>query len=74
MKTDREREVIAAFVNIAQSFTEGYDIVELYATLTIDCTRLLDVASAGLLLADARGILHLVAASYPQWGTTSLFL
>jgi hypothetical protein len=63
MNVDRERGVISAFVGIAKSLTEGYDVVELYATLTADCVRLLDVASAGLLLADEGGVLHLMAAS-----------
>ena len=63
MSVDRERGVIAAFVGIAKSLTEGYDVVDLYTTLTTDCVRLLDVAAAGLLLADAGGTLHLMAAS-----------
>lgn len=61
--SERERGVIGAFVDIAQSLTEGYDIVELYSALTTDCIRLLDIASAGLLLADRDGRLHLMAAS-----------
>jgi transcriptional regulator with GAF, ATPase, and Fis domain len=63
VSADREREVIAAFVGIATSLTEGYDVVDLYSRLTSDCVQLLDIASAGLLLADARGVLHLMAAS-----------
>jgi hypothetical protein len=66
MSVDRERGVISAFVGIAKSLTEGYDVVELYASLTTDCVRLLNVASAGLLLADAGGTLHLMAASSDQ--------
>lgn len=63
MNTDREGAVIAAFVGIARSLTEGYDVVELHSILTADCVRLLDIASAGLLLADRGGVLHLMAAS-----------
>jgi hypothetical protein len=48
---------------MASSLAKGYDVVELLEELTTDCARLLDVATAGLLLADARGVLHLVAAS-----------
>jgi hypothetical protein len=59
----REREVIKAFVALSTSLAEGFDVVDLLDELTTDCTRLLDVASAGLLLADARGVLHLMAAS-----------
>ena len=61
--TGRERAVTQAFVAIATQLARGYDIVEMLNTLTQECSRLLDVASAGLLLADARGTLHVMAAS-----------
>ena len=38
-------------------------MVDLLSRLTVDCVRLLDVASAGLLLADPLGVLHVMAAS-----------
>jgi transcriptional regulator with GAF, ATPase, and Fis domain len=60
---DRERTVSQAFVSIAQSLVDGFDVVELLTGLTSDCARLLDIASAGLLLADSRGVLHVMAAS-----------
>lgn len=63
MTLDRERSVIATFAAIARNLSRGYDTVDLYGALTADCARLLDVASAGLLLADGRGQLHLMAAS-----------
>lgn len=63
MNGDRERGVTEAFVSIANSLVDGYDIVDLYCGLTADCARLLDVASAGLLLADGGGVLHVMAAS-----------
>lgn len=63
MSRSREREVTRAFVQLASSLAEGYDVVELLSGLTTDCAHLLDVASAGLLLADRRGVLHVMAAS-----------
>ncbi len=63
MSDTREREVIRAFVDLSTELVDGYDMVDLLAHLTSSCARLLDIASAGLLLADARGVLHLVAAS-----------
>lgn len=63
MSPERERSVSAAFVSIANSLAEGYDAVDLFTGLTTDCAHLLDVASAGLLLADGRGVLHVMAAS-----------
>lgn len=63
MTAGREREVTRAFVSLASNLANGYDVVDLLNELTVDCARLLDVASAGLLLADGRGVLHVMAAS-----------
>lgn len=63
MSADRERSVTAVFVSIANSLAEDYDPVELFTRLTTGCADVLDIASAGLLLADARGVLHVMAAS-----------
>lgn len=62
-RPSREREITQAFVSLAHTLAEGYDTVDLLRGLTTDCARLLDVASAGLLLADGRGVLQVVAAS-----------
>ena len=59
----REDEVVAAFVSLAGSLVAGDDVTELLGRLASECARLLDVTSAGLLLADRRGALHVVAAS-----------
>jgi transcriptional regulator with GAF, ATPase, and Fis domain len=69
----REREVTAAFVSIANSLVDGFDVVDLLSGLTSDCARLLDVASAGLLLADPRGALHVIAASSEATRNLELF-
>jgi len=63
MTVSREREITQAFVSLASHLANGYDVVDLLNDLTVDCARLLDVASAGLLLADGRGVLHVMAAS-----------
>lgn len=63
MRGDREAEVAKAFVELASSLANGDDVVDLLSRLTVDCVRLLDVASAGLLLADPLGVLHVMAAS-----------
>ncbi len=60
---DRERPVADALVGLATALATGSDVVDLLSTLTSDCAELLDVASAGLLLADDRGVLHVMAAS-----------
>ena len=63
MIADRERGVTQAFVSLARSLSDGVDPVDLLSGLAEDATRLLDVASTGILLADPRRVLHVVAAS-----------
>ncbi len=63
MTRTRERDIIESFVSMASTLARGYDVVDLLGGLTEDCARLLDVAAAGLLLADRRGVLHVLAAS-----------
>jgi transcriptional regulator with GAF, ATPase, and Fis domain len=73
MSENREREVTQAFVALASSLATGYDVVELLNSLTSQCARLLDVASAGLLLADSLGVLHVLAASTEHTRQLELF-
>ena len=61
--TRTEGDVTRAFVSLASSLVAGDDVVDLLTELTADCVRLLGVGSAGLLLADEHGVLHVMAAS-----------
>jgi transcriptional regulator with GAF, ATPase, and Fis domain len=70
---NRERLVTKAFVSLADSLVGPFDVVELLDSLTEECARLLDVASAGLLLADRFGVLHVVAASSEQTRSLEVF-
>jgi GAF domain-containing protein len=63
MSADREHRVTQAFVSLARSLADGVDPVDLLSGLAQDATRLLGVASTGILLADQRRVLHVVAAS-----------
>lgn len=63
MTEGRERAIIHAFVDLSNELVEDYDVVDMLTTLTTSCARLIDVASAGLLLADGHGVLHLMASS-----------
>lgn len=60
---DRERTVTSSFVSLAGRLAQGYDAVDLLGQLTADCAALLDIDSAGLLLANTSGVLNLLAAS-----------
>ena len=73
MSGTREAEVSRSFVALTSSLANGYDVVDLLDELTTDCARLLDVASAGLLLADGRGVLHVMAASSEQTRQLEVF-
>jgi GAF domain-containing protein len=61
--SNRESDVVAAFIAFADRLVDDFDLLDLTIELTEDCARLLDVAAAGLLLADASGRLHLLAAT-----------
>lgn len=63
MSLDRERGVTHAFVSLARNLADGFDPVDLLSGLAEDATQLLHVASTGILLADPRHVLHVVAAS-----------
>lgn len=59
----REDDIVASFVSMAGNLARGHDVTELLIQLAADCARLLDVSAVGLLLADPRGALHVVAVS-----------
>lgn len=63
---NREAQVVRAFIELADRLVDDFDLLDLTIQLTEECARLLDVAAAGLLLADAGGRLHLLAATSEQ--------
>ena len=73
MTEQRESEIARAFVALTSTLIGDLDSVSLFSELTRDCARLLDINAAGLLLADRRGTLHVVAASSEQARTLELF-
>ena len=73
MTADREQAVTGAFVSLATSLADGVDVVDLLGGLAEHTTRLLDVASTGMLLADPDGVMHVVAASSEATHTLELY-
>jgi GAF domain-containing protein len=59
----RETRLNAAFVKLADTLIDDYDIVDLLHTLVEECTAIFDVQAGGLMLADADGQLQLVAST-----------
>jgi GAF domain-containing protein len=62
----RETRLNAAFVKLADTLTDDYDVVDLLHTLVEECTAIFDTEAGGLMLADADGQLQLVASTSEQ--------
>lgn len=65
-EVSRETKLNAAFVKLADTLTDDYDVVDLLHTLMEECIDLLDTQAGGLMLADALGNLELVASTNEQ--------
>ncbi|SDS98062.1 ANTAR domain-containing protein [Friedmanniella luteola] len=70
---DREARVLGAVVALVDNLLHDFDVVDLLTDLTERCADLLDISSAGLLLADPRGQLHLMAATSDRTVGLELF-
>jgi ANTAR domain/GAF domain len=71
--TPRETQVLDAVVSLVDSLLDDFDVVDLLTELTERCADLLDIAAAGLLLADPLGQLRLLAATSKQTWELELF-
>ena len=70
---DRERLLASAFVEMADTLVTGFDIADFLHGLANRCVQLLPVDAAGLMLADQRGSLQVVASSNEQSRLVELF-
>ncbi|MEV6873383.1 GAF and ANTAR domain-containing protein [Amycolatopsis sp. NPDC051128] len=70
---DRERQVTRAFVALADTLVDDYDVADLLHTLVKQCVELLDIEAAGLTLVDERGGLQVLASSTEQARLIELF-
>jgi GAF domain-containing protein len=62
----RETRLNAAFVKLADTLIDDYDIVDLLHTLVEECTAIFDIKAGGLMLADSEGQLQLIASTSEQ--------
>ncbi|MHA6623150.1 ANTAR domain-containing protein [Pseudonocardia sp. DLS-67] len=69
---DREQRVSAAFVALADTLVDDYDMIDLLDQLVAHCVSLLAADAAGIMLADARQQLRPVAASSEDAQTMEL--
>lgn len=60
---DREGQVSAAFISLADTLVEGYDIIELLDRLVAQSVALLAADAAAIMLVDGSGTLRAVASS-----------
>ena len=59
----REERLADIFVTLADTLVSDFDVADLFNDLAGACVELLDVSAAGLMLADPRGQLRVMASS-----------
>jgi len=65
-ENSREQRITEAFVTVADTLIDDYDVIDLLHTLVEVCTNVLAVDSGGLLLANEAGELQLIASTSEQ--------
>ena len=70
---DRERLLAVAFVELADTLVTGFDVADFLHGLADRCVQLLGADAVGLMLADQRGSLQVIAASDEQSRLMELF-
>jgi len=69
----RESDVVRAFVEMADTLVDDYDVVDLLTGLADRCVSLLGVSAAGVMLASPAGRLGLAASSSEAMRLLELF-
>ncbi|MFJ7266428.1 GAF domain-containing protein [Streptomyces sp. NPDC099050] len=69
----REQRVTQVFVEVADSLTDDFDLIDFLQQLSVRCMELLDVAAVGIMLADQHEVLQTMAASDEHTRLLELF-
>jgi GAF domain-containing protein len=59
----REQRIVQTFVELADTMVDDFDVIDFLHRVSARCVELLDCDEAGVLLADAAGILRVMASS-----------
>jgi GAF domain-containing protein len=70
---DREKLLARAFVRLADTLVEEFDVVDFLQGLSAESVKILGAEAAGVMLADPRGGLRLVASSEERMRILELF-
>lgn len=70
---DRERSLVEAFVAMADTLVDDYDVVDLMQSLVEESVKLLAAEAAGLMLVDQSGRLQVIASSTEATRLLELF-
>jgi len=62
----REQLLAEAFVELADTLVDDFDVIDFLHQVATRCAEVLDVAAVGILLVDQRGALQVAAASSEQ--------
>jgi transcriptional regulator with GAF, ATPase, and Fis domain len=69
----REKALLEAFIEFADTIVDQYDVVEFLHRLATRCVELVDASEAGIMLADSDGTLHYVASSSERMRLIEIF-
>ena len=70
---NRDRLLARAFARLADTLTDDFDVVEFLHGLCADAVQVVGADTAGVMLADSRGGLRLLASSEERMRTLELF-